>query len=56
LFDAIFSKYYRLENAIEGSGIGLYLVKEIVSDAGGKVLVKSQLDLGTEFLVYLKTE
>ncbi len=55
-FDAIFSKYYRLENAIEGSGIGLYLVKEIVSNAGGKILVKSQLDKGTEFQVYLKTE
>jgi two-component system, OmpR family, phosphate regulon sensor histidine kinase PhoR len=55
-FDAIFSKYYRLENAIEGSGIGLYLVKEIVSNAGGKVLVKSQLDKGTEFQVYLKIE
>ena len=52
--DAIFSKYYRLENAIEGSGIGLYLVKEIVSNAGGKILVKSQLDKGTEFQVYLK--
>jgi two-component system, OmpR family, phosphate regulon sensor histidine kinase PhoR len=55
-FDAIFSKYYRLENAIEGSGIGLYLVKEIVSNAGGKVLVKSQLGKGTEIQVYLKTE
>ncbi len=55
-FDAIFSKYYRLENAIEGSGIGLYLVKEIVSNTGGKVLVKSELDKGTEFQVYLKTE
>ncbi len=55
-FDAIFSKYYRLENAIEGSGIGLYLIKEIVSNAGGKVLVKSQLDKGTEIQVYLKTE
>ncbi len=55
-FDAIFSKYYRLENAIEGSGIGLYLVKEIVSNTGGKILVKSQLDKGTEFQVYLKTE
>ena len=54
-FEAIFSKYYRLENAIEGSGIGLYLVKEIVSNAGGKVLVKSQLGKETEFLVYLKT-
>ncbi len=53
-FEAIFSKYYRLENAIEGSGIGLYLIKEIVSNAGGKVLVESQLGKGTEFKVYLK--
>ena len=53
-FDAIFSKYYRLENSIEGSGIGLYLVKEIVSRAGGKILVKSTLNEGTEFQVYLK--
>ena len=52
--EAIFSKYYRLENEIEGSGIGLYLVKEIVNNAGGKVLVESQLDHGTEFKVYLK--
>jgi two-component system, OmpR family, phosphate regulon sensor histidine kinase PhoR len=55
-FDAIFSKYYRVENAIEGSGIGLYLVKEIVSHAGGKIMVKSQIDKGTEFQVYLKSK
>ena len=53
--EGIFSKYYRLENAIEGSGIGLYLVKEIVRNAGGKVLVESQLNKGTDFQVYLKT-
>jgi two-component system phosphate regulon sensor histidine kinase PhoR len=55
-FEAIFSKYYRLENDIEGSGIGLYLVKEIVNNAGGKILLESQLDKGTEIKVYLKTE
>jgi two-component system phosphate regulon sensor histidine kinase PhoR len=54
--EAIFSKYYRLENAIEGSGIGLYLVKEIVSNAGGKVLVKSKLEKETEFQIYLKAD
>lgn len=55
-FDVIFSKYYRVENAIEGSGIGLYLVKEIINNAGGKILVKSQLGKGTEFQIYLKSE
>ena len=37
-FDLIFSKYYRVESAIEGSGIGLYLVKEIIHNAGGKII------------------
>jgi two-component system phosphate regulon sensor histidine kinase PhoR len=55
-FETIFSKYYRIENAIEGSGIGLYLVQEIVKGAGGKVLLQSQPGEGAEFKIYLKTE
>ena len=55
-FDSIFSKYYRLENAIEGTGIGLYLVKEIVNTSGGKILVESEIDNGTEIKVYLKVK
>ena len=53
---AIFSKYYRLDNAIEGSGIGLYLVKEIVTNAGGRIELESHLDKGTEIKVFLKGE
>ncbi|MEP7317256.1 MAG: ATP-binding protein [Panacibacter sp.] len=53
-YDAIFSKYYRLENEIEGSGIGLYLVKEIVRSSGGEILLQSESDKGTEFKIYLK--
>lgn len=52
----IFLKYYRVEDDIEGSGIGLYLVKEIVTNAGGKVEVESELGQGTTFSVYLKTD
>ncbi len=52
--DAIFLKYYRLDNGVEGSGIGLYLVKEIVTNAGGKILLESQLDMGTEIKIFLK--
>lgn len=51
---AIFSKYYRIENKIEGSGIGLYLVKEIVENAGGKISVESTKGKGSEFKVFLK--
>jgi two-component system, OmpR family, phosphate regulon sensor histidine kinase PhoR len=54
--EAIFSKYFRLENNIEGSGVGLYLVKEIVTNAGGKIVVESQVGKGSEFRVYIRTE
>jgi two-component system phosphate regulon sensor histidine kinase PhoR len=50
----IFSKYFRIDNGIEGSGIGLHLVKELVTNAGGKILIDSQLNKGTEFKIYLK--
>jgi two-component system phosphate regulon sensor histidine kinase PhoR len=53
--EAIFSKYFRLQNNIEGSGIGLYLVKEIVTNAGGKIALKSYPGKGSEFKVYLKS-
>ena len=52
--DAIFSKYFRIENNIEGSGIGLYLVREIVINSGGKIVLESQPGQGSEFKVYLK--
>jgi two-component system, OmpR family, phosphate regulon sensor histidine kinase PhoR len=53
--DAIFTKYYRVENKIEGSGVGLYLVNEIVKNAGGKISVESKEGKGTTFKVYLKS-
>lgn len=52
--ESVFLKYYRSANSVEGSGIGLYLVKEIVVNSGGKVVVKSKPGKGTEFLIYLK--
>jgi two-component system, OmpR family, phosphate regulon sensor histidine kinase PhoR len=53
---AIFERYFRLENAIEGSGLGLYLVKEIVNQSGGRIEVKSELGQGSAFIVYLKND
>lgn len=52
----IFSKYYRAQNEIEGSGIGLYLVKEIVENAGGKISLESVKGKGSEFKIYLKQD
>ncbi|TFF30349.1 sensor histidine kinase [Mucilaginibacter psychrotolerans] len=52
----VFSKYARVENTVEGSGIGLYLVNEIVTNSGGKIVLKSELGKGSEFKVYLNTQ
>ncbi len=49
----IFEKFKRVSSSVEGSGVGLYLVKSIVKNAKGKILVKSKLGHGSEFKVYL---
>ncbi len=52
--ESIFSKFKRISEgeAIEGSGIGLYLVNRIVTNAGGEIKVHSDLGKGTTFEVY----
>jgi two-component system phosphate regulon sensor histidine kinase PhoR len=52
--EAVFSKYYRLDNALEGSGIGLYLVRELVINAGGTISLESELGKGTTIKIFLK--
>ena len=50
----VFTMFKRLHDHVEGSGIGLYIVKKIVENAGGKIEVESELNKGTTFRVYLK--
>ncbi len=52
--DEVFSKYCRLKHHIEGTGVGLHLIREIVTNAGGKIMLQSEVDQGSEFKVYLK--
>ena len=54
--DMLFKPYSRLEKRVEGTGIGLYLVKKIVESEGGGISVKSKDGEGSEFIVQLKAE
>jgi two-component system phosphate regulon sensor histidine kinase PhoR len=54
--ELLFTPYTRIEKDVEGTGIGLYLVKKIVENSGGKVVVNSQPGKGSEFIVYLKSK
>jgi signal transduction histidine kinase len=47
----LFRLFERLHGAIEGSGVGLYMVKRIVENMGGSITVQSELGVGTTFTV-----
>ncbi|MCR1971453.1 sensor histidine kinase [Clostridium cochlearium] len=52
--DKIFQRSIRLDNyckEIEGSGIGLYIVKTIVDMHNGDIIVNSDIGKGSEFII-----
>ncbi len=53
----LFTKFYRASNAVakqaEGTGLGLYIVKQAVEQLGGTISVKAEADKGATFVVRL---
>ncbi|GAL86377.1 phytochrome-like protein cph1 [Sporocytophaga myxococcoides] len=50
----IFNMYKRLHNHVEGSGVGMSIVKRILDNNGGKIEVKSKVGVGSTFNVYFR--
>lgn len=50
----LFGMFKRLHDHVEGSGIGLYIVKRIIENNGGRIEVNTKLDEGTTFTLFFK--
>lgn len=50
----MFTMFKRFHDHVEGTVIGLYIVKRIIDNSGGKIEVDSELGKGTTFRVYFK--
>lgn len=50
--EKIFGMFQRMHSHVEGTGIGLYMVKKIIENEGGKIAVESQPGKGSNFRVY----
>lgn len=48
----IFEKATRVSYNIQGTGMGLFIIKRMMVNKGGKIEVKSELDKGSVFSVY----
>lgn len=50
----VFGMFRRLHDHVEGSGVGLYIVKKIIENAGGRIEVESKVNVGTTFSVFFQ--
>lgn len=53
LHDKIFDMFYRVSHNSDGSGLGLYIVKESIEKLNGTIEVESELGIGTAFNIHL---
>jgi signal transduction histidine kinase len=51
----LFGMFRRLNNNIEGQGLGLFITRTQVEALGGTIEVESELEKGTKFIITIKT-
>lgn len=52
--DKIFTMFKRFHDHVDGTGVGLYIVKRILDNEGGHITVESEEGKGSTFKVYFK--
>lgn len=55
ILDHIFDYYFTTKEVGKGTGLGLPVVRDIVKNHKGEIIVKSQIDIGTTIDIYLPT-
>jgi PAS domain S-box-containing protein len=50
--EQLFLMYQRLHDHVEGSGVGLYLVRRMLEQAGGRIEATGEVGVGATFTVY----
>lgn len=51
--DKVFGMFKRAHTHVDGTGVGLYIVKRIIENYGGKVVLESEEGVGTTFRIYI---
>ncbi len=51
--EKVFGLFQRAHDHVEGSGIGLYIIKKIIADGGGKITSSGKVGEGAEFKAFL---
>ena len=54
--DKIFERFEKIDSFIQGAGLGLSICKSIVDKMNGRILIDSQLGIGSTFLMELPAQ
>ncbi|CAN5223037.1 hypothetical protein BH23BAC1_BH23BAC1_26630 [soil metagenome] len=54
--EKVFGMFKRFHDHVDGSGIGLYIVKKIMDNYGGKIEVESKENVGSTFNVFFRNK
>ncbi|WP_187262451.1 sensor histidine kinase [Pontibacter beigongshangensis] len=52
--ERVFELFKRMHSHVQGSGVGLYIVKRIIDNVGGSISIESEEQQGTTFVVRFK--